>query len=745
MAQYKVLCGCGHECLPHGGAQGLQGGPNAGARSGGGIGMTTAVDLFPFQDAISQWAVNKGRAAIFADTGLGKTRMQLTWAEAMAGRTIILAPLAVALQTEREAQLIGVDAGYARHPDQVSARVTIANYEMVDRFNPQDYQAVVLDESSILKNVDAKTRGKLTGLFAQTPYRLCCTATPSPNDIAELTNHAEFLGIMRRTDVLAKFFVHDDDGWRLKGHAQESFWEWVSTWAMALQRPSDLGYTDDGYDLPSLNIHHVEVEGEAAAYAQATGQLFATELRGLHGRLAARKTTVEQRAQKAIDLISEHPDDQWLVWCGLNEEGRLLKRYLSSATLIEGAHSFDTKMDAARQFADGGLGVLISKPSIMGFGMNFQKAHRMIFLGINDSFETYYQAIRRCWRFGQQEAVDVYTIMSDLERPVWDNVQRKAKEHEGMVQKMMGFMSDFGKAALHGAIVDHERMPDDTASGQGWTLHRGDSTAVLPTLEPDSVDLTVFSPPFLSLFVYSDGDRDLGNSDSENVFMERFRPIVAELLRVTKPGRLAVVHVAQVAATLAHDGFIGIKDFRGAVIKLFIEEQFHYHGDVTIDKNPQAQAIRTHAKALLFKQLRKDASWLRPGLADYMLLFRKPGEPAIPIQPDISNEEWIEWAHPVWYGMRETDTLNVALARAERDERHICPLQLPVIERCIRLWSNPGDVVLSPFAGIGSEGYVALQQKRRFVGVELKDSYYRVACRNLDHAATTRQGQMEMV
>jgi len=265
-----------------------------------------------------------------------------------------------------------------------------------------------------------------------------------------------------------------------------------------------------------------------------------------------------------------------------------------------------------------------------------------------------------------------------------------------------------------------------------YALYNGDSAEVMAGLPDDSVDLSIFSPPFMSLYVYSPTERDLGNSRNPDEFYAHFRFIIRELLRITKPGRNCCVHVQQIAANFVNDGFIGLKDFRGDVIKTFLEESWVYHGDVTIDKDPQVQAIRSHAKGLLFVQLRKDASWMRPGLADYILIFRKPGENAVPIKPDITNEEWITYAHPVWYDIKETDTLNVVEGRSQQDERHICPLQLGTIERCVRLWSNKNETVFSPFTGIGSEGYTALKYGRKFVGIELKESYFHAARKNLD-------------
>ncbi len=278
----------------------------------------------------------------------------------------------------------------------------------------------------------------------------------------------------------------------------------------------------------------------------------------------------------------------------------------------------------------------------------------------------------------------------------------------------------------------------DQWTGEGWTLINGDCISECAEIPEDTIDLSVYSPPFVSLYTYSNTERDMGNCAGSDQFFEHFGFLIRDLLRITKPGRHTCVHVAQVPAMLERDGWIGLKDFRGDTIRAFVKNGWIYHGEVCIDKDPQAQAIRTKSKALLFVQLRKDSSWLRPALADYVLIFRKPGENVVPIQPDLSNEDWIEWARPIWYGIREGDILKVAEGRAEEDERHICPLQLGTIERCIRLWSNPGELVLSPFAGIGSEGFEAVRLGRRFVGMELKPSYARLAARNLATAVTVK-------
>lgn len=284
--------------------------------------------------------------------------------------------------------------------------------------------------------------------------------------------------------------------------------------------------------------------------------------------------------------------------------------------------------------------------------------------------------------------------------------------------------------------MNQDRYETDEAHGQNWDLMLGDSCERISEIGDDSVDLSVFSPPFASLYTYSPSARDLGNSHDREEFFQHFAYVIRDLQRITKPGRHACVHVQQLTTTKATHGIVGLTDFRGQVIAAFQAEGWIFHGEVTIDKDPQAQAIRTKAQALMFQTLNRDSASSRPALADYLLVFRKPGENAVPIKPDCDNETWIQWARPVWYSIRETDTLNARVARDDADERHICPLQLPLIERCVRLWSNQGELVFSPFAGIGSEGYVALKHGRRFIGIELKRSYWQTAVSNLDTACS---------
>lgn len=688
--------------------------------------------LFPFQRDLVVWALRKGRCALFADTGLGKTFMQLEWARLLGCRTLIVAPLTVARQTGREAQKIGLEVAYVRSQDDVTGPLAITNYAMVHHFDPAAFGAVVLDESSILKAMAGKIRRLLTAMFAETPHRLCCTATPAPNDRAEIGNHAEFLGIMTRADMLASFFVHDDSGWRLKGHAQEAFYRWLASWSISLSTPSDLGYDDDGFILPALDIKPCYVPMDE----RLTTGLFFTGLGGIRDRQRIRRQTVDVRCQKAADLVNGS-DEQWIIWCGLNAESKTAAGLIPDAVEVCGTDSPDSKAEALETFQDGDFRVLVTKPKIAGFGMNFQNATRMAFLGLSDSWEGYYQCIRRSWRFGQNRPVKAHIVLSEWEAEIYQNVMRKERVNQRTRRALIDCIRRYEEEELTGMTMDWEYMTD-TAEGDDWTLRLGDAAERLPELEPESVGLSVFSPPFLSLYTYTPTERDVGNAQTEAEFYKHLGYVTEGLLRATMPGRHACVHVAQVPAMLTRDGYIGMKDFRGKTIRHYEDRGWIYHGEVCIDKDPQAQAIRTHSKGLAFKQLQKDSSWLRPALADFILVFRKPGDNPEPVQPQIDNDTWIKWARPVWYGIRETETLNAAEARAENDERHICPLQLDTIRRCLLLWSNEGDLICDPFAGIGSTGYVALQEKRRFTGLELKRSYYETAQRNLRKALASR-------
>lgn len=400
--------------------------------------------LYQFQRDIVRWALAKGRAAIFADCGLGKTPMQLEWAtqvhKRMGGYVLILAPLAVSSQTVAEGIKFGVDVTLCEKAEDLKPGINITNYEKLDKFAGCKFSGVVLDESSILKSFTGKVRNQIIDFFSHTPFRLACTATPAPNDYMELGNHSEFLGIMSYAEMLAMFFVHDGgqtSKWRLKGHAEEVFWQWMGSWAVVMNSPLDLGYDIEGYDLPELRVHEIVADGLEPT----------SEVMTLTQRRKARKETLEQRCAAAAELVNAS-GDQWLVWCDLNAESTALASMINGAVEVTGGNKAKDKSDRMLGFTVGLSKCLVTKPSIAGFGMNWQQCSKMIFVGLSDSYEQYYQAVRRCWRFGQQNPVDVYIVISSREGCVKENIERKQADCEKMRRAMVEQSKEITKKEL---------------------------------------------------------------------------------------------------------------------------------------------------------------------------------------------------------------------------------------------------------------------------------------------------------
>lgn len=408
--------------------------------------------LMPFQRDMVTWALRRGRAAIFADCGLGKTFMELEWSlHTPPGLVLILTTLAVARQTLAEANKFGIPGvTYARSQEQVHSRITVTNYEMLSHFDPSAFIAVVLDESAIIKSHDGKTRAALIEAFAQTPFRLACTATPAPNDYMELGNHAQFLGIMSYVEMLSTFFVHDGgetNKWRLKGHALSDFWTWLCSWAVMIRKPSDLGYSDGGFILPPLCMHESIVPVERAT----DGYLFPVEALTLQERIGARRASIDGRVAECAKLVNA-TDDAFLVWCNLNSESEALTASIPGAVEVRGSDSLEEKEAALSSFSEGRTRVLVTKPSIAGHGLNWQHCHNMAFVGLSDSWEQLYQATRRCWRFGQRNPVNVHIICAETEGAVLANIKRKEADALQMAESMVEHMRDLNEAALRGAI-----------------------------------------------------------------------------------------------------------------------------------------------------------------------------------------------------------------------------------------------------------------------------------------------------
>lgn len=1074
--------------------------------------------LFALQSAIVRWQLRMGRSACFADTGLGKSRISLEVARQVVAHTgqsvLIYAPLAVGPQTIEEGQAMGnVPVTQVRYPEQVTdggPGIYVVNYDRFHLMESLPLGGLLLDESAILRDHTSKTREAMIAQAQGVPFRGAYTATPAPNDIVEIGNTAEFLGVSTRTEMLATYFVNSgksgNDKWKLRGHATEAFWRWLASWAVFVRKPSDLGFSDEGYLLPPLEIRDVVVQCDTPP----EGMLFATGLQdGIAGRSAVRKSTLDARIEAVARLVEAEPNESWILWTGLNSESDALEKRLAGITSVvrvEGKDSEEEKVERLRAFRHGEVKVLISKSRVAGAGLNLQVCARQAFVGMSDcydetteiltrrgwltfgqltnedevatanpeslafewqkpthivwehydgemisfrgnhdsprglnrsfdllvtpnhrmfarqcpvryingetqwhfmfardlqehykrmkfrmasccsgfvgqeaefieipdngcrlntrsrniervpiedfmalagwylsegycrpmdsaeagrivicqtevhpehraeiisllqriglhvndgtkditcyskrlagalldwfgdnsntmkiptwvkdlapkhllilmdklfkgdgchksgrgahgwnhahsyrtnskqladdvqevciklgvrasvryrskpttfspmhhsyevrlarlytepyiyskpqsvdysgmvgcvgvpngtvivrrngipvisgnSFADFYQSIRRSWRFGQTRPVHVYIVVSEAETAIVENVRRKEEEARKMSEAVVANTGDLNKAALEDApeiVIPPGYIT--SRRGDGWLLHHGDCIEVMRTMEENSVDLSVFSPPFEDLYVYSDNARDLGNSTSEE-FWGQFHFFVEGLLRVVKPGRIAAVHVAQLASTIVSDGVMGLKDFRGRTIDAFEAGGWVFHGDVPVRKDPQGQAIRTHAHALLFKSFEKDRTINRPALADYFLFFKKPGRNAVPVAGGLDRETWIRWANSVWTDIRESYTLNAAEAKGGNDSKHLCPLQLDAISRCVQLWSNPGEVVFTPFLGCGSEVYQALLDGRQAIGIELKPEYFRTACVNARRAEVARGQQ----
>lgn len=706
--------------------------------------------LFDWQEYITRWALKRGRAALFEDCGLGKSGQQVIWADEVVKKTgqpvLILCPLAVAKQTVREAEHFGIAVAHVKEGAQVNGSgIYITNYDRVDHFEAiiPKLAGIVLDESSILKSFTGKTRRTLTQLFANTPYRLACTATPAPNDFTELGQHAEWLGVMKAEEMLATWFVNDtfDTGtWRLKGHAEEDFWRWVASWAACVSKPSDIGFSDEGYILPPLNLIQHVIQIDETTGAQE-GELFragAASATNLHKEA---RISIQDRAKKALDIATAE-DGPAIVWCELNDEADELKKIFPADCTVEvrGSDKSETKESRLEAFSQGNARFIITKPDLGGFGLNWQHCSRQIFVGQSFSMEREYQAVRRSYRFGQKSPVSVHFVVPSTLGDVRAAVRRKFEDHAIMQERMKAASKVIAKDAEESTFV---KTDIQTVTGDGWTLHHGDCVRVAKEkIASDSVGFSIFSPPFPDVFVYSADQQDMGNCKTMEEFKHQLGFLAEELNRVTMPGRECAVHCVDLLSTKWKDGDIQLKDFAGEIVRVFKKHKWLFHSRITIWKSPVTEMQRTKAHGLLYKTLRSDSADSRVGAPDYLLVFRKRGENTVPIThspEDIPLDRWQELASPVWMTVDQSNVLNGKTAREYSDERHICPLQLDVIENAMTLWSAPGDLVFSPFTGVGSEGFVARKMGRKFVGAELKGSYFKDACQWLKQATAEQE------
>jgi len=867
--------------------------------------------LFPFQRDIVLWSLLRGKSAIFADCGLGKSFMQIEWAWHIHHYTnkpvLIVAPLGVTGQTIQEGVKLDYEISYYRDQNEMhgAEKLIITNYEMLKNFNLSNFGGLVLDESSILKNYTGKTKRLILNKAQGMQFKLACTATPAPNDHLELGNHAEFLGIMPSREMIQRWFVNDSmkaGGYRLREHGQNDFWSWVASWAVSMQRPSDIGdYSDEGYILPDLNFegHIVPVDHTRAWNEQdKRGQLSLllvgnTSATTMHKE---KRATIQKRMKNAAALAKEiePTGEPILIWCEYNYEADELVKLLPNAVEIRGNEKPNIKQQKLLGFGNGDYQILITKPKIASFGLNWQHCGTQIWTSINHKFESFYQGYKRSHRFGRKNPVDCHIVYAESEGNILSNLNRKHAEHMIMQREMVRAMRKNGMSVERGYRPIKMRNYDEYECGPNWKLYHGDSAITLKNELDNSVDLIVQSPPFKSLYIYSDNLEDLGNAENDQQFYDQYQFILNEEIRIAKPGSYKAEHCKDLPLYANRDGAMGLQDFPGELIKAHLEAGWWFIDWITIWKDPVIEMQRTKNAGLLWSSaFCERAERARQGMADYVLIFQKPikgQEPpstridAQPMQQSVAdrcmdlwtNEDekdkysknnrpiiihdkdchfepkaireqlqdgrnyiiqiydpaemhiliekmrlhkmifhsrialtdgtwllvfrkwvdemspdknpnirhvkhdlvagahrfigtdgpkyyeddrdysiqvWQRYASPVWYDLpglpsthkniwfdiKQTNVLNHRIAREDKDEKHICPLQIDLIERCIDWYTKPGDRVHTSFAGVGSEIATAIRMGRKAIGSELKRSYYELALQNIREIEQSKQ------
>ena len=708
-------------------------------------------NLFDFQKFIVKTALKKGRFAIFADCGLGKTLMQLDWAEKVANKTkskvLILAPLAVKGQTLQEAKKFGIDI----------SNIEINNYEQLENIDESIYSGIVLDESSILKNFTGKYKNLIIEKFKNTPYKLACTATPSPNDLNEIGNHSEFLNVLDAQDMRAKWFVRDEgmNNYRLKGHAKKDFYGWISNWAVMLTNPSDLGFDSSKYILPELNY----IEKMIETNSRDNGKLFNEGSVSATDFNKELKLTLIERFDEVAKIVN-NSNESFIIWVNQNEEEKKALELIPDAISVNGSEKPEIKEKKLLGFANGEFRVLVTKKKIAQFGMNFQNCNNQVFASLDFSFEGLYQAIRRSYRFGQKNNVNIYIITTDTMENVMSSINKK----QSQFLEMQSEMNKFINGDSFGLLDSYDFKEVKTAD---YWLMKGDSCQEIKRIPDNSVDLIVFSPPFSSLFTYSNYIHDMGNNENHEEFFKQYHFLLQDLYRILKPGRLMVCHTKDLAVYKNSSGYTGLYDFTGEHHRAVEKVGFKYHSKINIWTDPVLEMQRTKTQRLLYKQLRKDSSYTGVGLPEYCTVFRKwdgNEEDWKPINNKNQNnfplDIWQQWASPIWnveksdiehleetmkeyrvnswFDIKRTDVLNNSEGTDLGDEKHIAPLQLSVIRKSVQMWSNPGETVFTPFLGIGSEVYESVKLGRFGIGIELKDKYFETAIKNVNKVLEKR-------
>jgi hypothetical protein len=713
-----------------------------------------------FQKHCVQRALRFGNFALFEPPGAGKTLQQLEWGYHVAKHTsqpvLLLAPLAVIGQTiEDEAPKFKYNV--RELTDKITADdlqgclIWAINYDSLHKYLHliHLFSGVILDESSILKNFTGETKKFLMETFTRTPYKLACSATPAPNDLNEYGNHSEFLNILDSQDMRAKWFVRDEgmNNYRLKAHAKADFYAWLATWCIMFNHPSDIGFDEVGYDLPKLNYIEKQIQTEQ----RGNGKIFNDTAVDATTLSKEMKLTKIQRLDEVAAIVN-NSTETFCIWVTLDTEAEELLKLIPGSVNVTGSDKNEVKKRNLLAFGRGEIRVLITKTKMAMYGLNWQVCHNTIFASFNFSFEALYQAIRRFLRFGQSHEVNCWLITTDTMQNVLQNIQVKEKQHNESILEVSKAIN--GKTyGLLDAYTYRE------VKNEFMWLMKGDSAIELSRIPSNSVDFIIYSPPFKSLFTYSNYIHDLGNNENSAAFWDQYLFIVKELYRVLKPGRIMACHTKDLGVYKNSSGYTGMDNFTDEHT-MFIQNAispanspigFKLHSKTTIWCDPVLEMQRTKTQRLLYKTLTSNSALTGIGMAEYMRYFKKwdgtdesNWEPVTHLtKKNIPLDLWQKWASPVWMDIKRTDVLNNKEGTDMGDEKHIAPLQLEVNHRCINLWSNPGDTVLTPFLGIGSEGYVAINNNRYAIGIELKDSYFDTAVKNCMKAIRSKsQGSL---
>jgi DNA modification methylase len=781
--------------------------------------------LFPHQRDIVRWALNGGRRAIFASFGLGKTFMQLEIARLIIEETqkpfMIGLPLGVKHEFILDAEKLGIRVKYVRDMEEFVndglATIYLSNYERIreGNFDPDAFGGICFDEASILRGLDTQTSDYILSNFMQIKYRFVATATPSPNEYTEILNYAHFLGIMDRGQALTRFFQRDSQkagNLTIHKNREKEFWMWVSSWALFITKPSDLGYDDAGYEMPDMiiNEHRISVtDREIKPDKNGQVKAFANAAASLQDSSREKRESLPDRLSKMQEIVNESPDDNFLIWHHLEKERAGIENLIPEAKTVYGSQDMETREDYLIGFGQGKYKYLATKPRIAGSGCNFQRyCHRAIYTGIDYKFNDFIQSVHRIYRFLQNKQVIIDLIYTDAEDQVYKTLMAKWTRHNEMVKKMTDYIKEFGlsNASLKADLSRHMEINRQETKGSNFHLIHNDSVLETANMADSSIDLVVTSIPFSDQYEYSENYADMGHNNGDDEFFEQLGYLTRNLLRITKPGRVACIHVKDRIRYSYQNGqgFTSMSDFSGKTVAHFEKHGWHLLGKHTITTDVVRENNQTYR--LGWTEQCKDASKMGSGLPEYLLVFRKTptdtsngyaDNPVTKTKETYSRASWQIDAHAYWKSngnrllnseeLRQMDlgdvlnawkayeseniydhathvqiceeldevhrlpstfmavppqsinpfiwddvnrmnTLNTSQTK-RKQEKHVCPLQFDIIDRCIIRYSNEGEKVFDPFGGIGSVPFRAIKLNRYGISCELNEQYYKDSIR----------------